>query len=399
MPPEPSLLTGTDDPDRPPGYPFRGPGLLTRVAPFAAIAALAEASLALPSGGPVPALAVAMSLVLLVAVAAAFALPWERLPGWLSVLVPLAYTGSMLVLILAAGSTSGVGIVILVPLIWTALFHRRWESGCVVAAVVAVEVIVSLTPVAAPDEVIARRVILWAALGTVIAFATHELRERSSRARREAARLHGQVTELTLIQDRDRIAKDLQNKVIQQVFAVGMDLQSAAMLTTQPEVRNRILSAADGLDQALRLTRDAVFRLEPRLEGRGLRAEIVSLCEELSPVPEVNFTGPVDGTLDPVRAMQFAQTLRAALESIAPHSAPDRFAVTTNEAACTAQIETTGPLQDGTPGPAWLAGLTESAAESGIRLTIQPAPEGALFTWFMPLSASVSEQPLLQRAG
>jgi hypothetical protein len=59
-----------------------------RVAPFAAIAALAEASLAL-SSGPVPALAVAMSLLLLLAVAAAFALPWELLPGWLSVLMPI----------------------------------------------------------------------------------------------------------------------------------------------------------------------------------------------------------------------------------------------------------------------------------------------------------------------
>jgi hypothetical protein len=105
--------------DQPPGYPFRGPGLLGRLAPFAAIAALAEASLALTSG-PTPALAVVMSLVLLLAVAAAFALPWQLLPGWLSVLMPLAYTGSVLALILAAGSASGVGIVILVPLIWTA---------------------------------------------------------------------------------------------------------------------------------------------------------------------------------------------------------------------------------------------------------------------------------------
>jgi hypothetical protein len=46
----PSLLSGTDDLDQPPGYPFRGPGLLVRVAPFAAVAVLAEASLALPPG-------------------------------------------------------------------------------------------------------------------------------------------------------------------------------------------------------------------------------------------------------------------------------------------------------------------------------------------------------------
>jgi hypothetical protein len=64
-------------------------------------------------------------------------------------------------LILAAGATSGVGVVILVPLAWTALFHRRWESGCVVAAIVAVEVITSVVPVAAADAVIVRRVLLW----------------------------------------------------------------------------------------------------------------------------------------------------------------------------------------------------------------------------------------------
>jgi signal transduction histidine kinase len=147
--------------------------------------------------------------------------------------------------------------------------------------------------------VTARRVILWAALGTGVAFSTHELRERSNRARKEAALLHDQLTELALVQDRDRIAADLQDKVIQQVFAVGMSLHSTAMLAAQPEVRKRILASADGLDQALRLTRDAVFSLEQHLPGRGLRAEIVALCDEMSPVPEVSFTGPVDEALAP----------------------------------------------------------------------------------------------------
>jgi hypothetical protein len=60
--------------------------------------------------------------MLLLATAAAFALPWSRLPSWTSVLVP-------------------------------------WESACAVAAIVAVEVIISLAPVAAPDSVITRRVL------------------------------------------------------------------------------------------------------------------------------------------------------------------------------------------------------------------------------------------------
>jgi hypothetical protein len=47
------------------------------------------------------------SVVLLAAVAAVFLLPWSRLPGWMPVLVPLAYIGSVLGLILAAGTASG----------------------------------------------------------------------------------------------------------------------------------------------------------------------------------------------------------------------------------------------------------------------------------------------------
>jgi hypothetical protein len=135
--------------DDPWGPPFHGPGLAVRVAPFAVVAVLAEASLALPPGPrSVPAAVVS---VLLLAVPAAFLLPWSRLPAWASVFVPLLYTGSVLALILAAGATSGVGIVILIPLVWTALFHQRWESACVVAAIVAVEVIISLTPATVPD--------------------------------------------------------------------------------------------------------------------------------------------------------------------------------------------------------------------------------------------------------
>ncbi|HUC22702.1 MAG TPA: hypothetical protein VMA73_08345 [Streptosporangiaceae bacterium] len=396
--PESSLLAGADDPEQPPGYPFRGPGLLVRVLPFAAIAVLAEASLLLPSG-PVPAWAVAVSLILLFTVAAGFALPWQRLPDWPSVLMPLTYTGSVLALILAAGATSGVGIVILVPLIWTALFHRRWESGCIVAAVVAVEVIISLTPVAVPGEVIARRLVLWAALGTVIAVAAHELRDRSSRARMEAARLHGQLTELSLAQDRDRIAADLQEKVLQRVFEAGMSLHSAAMLTTQPQVRERILASADSLDQVLRLTRDAVFGVGERMQGRGLRAEIVALCDGMSPIPEISFTGPVDGVLDPVRAGHLVRTLQNALEAISQHSLPSRVSVTTAGSACTAEIESTGPFPDGDLTSGWRAQLGRSADEAGINLSIQTPPGGTRVILSMPLRVLGEGSRSLSRTG
>src|SRR6201994_3637921 len=144
------------------GVPFRGPSLWARVLPFAAVAVLAEASMALPPGPNLAGGGLA-SVLLLVATAAAFLLPWSRLPDWAPVLVPLLYTGSVLALLLAAGSTSGVGIVILMPLVWTALFQRRLDSAVIVAAIVAVEIIVSLVPEAAPAGVILRPALFWAA--------------------------------------------------------------------------------------------------------------------------------------------------------------------------------------------------------------------------------------------
>jgi len=379
-----SQMAGIDDSDRPAGYPFRGPGLLMRVAPFGAIAVLAEASLAL-APGPIAAWAVAVSVALLAGAAAMFALPWARLPGWLAVTVPLAYTGSVLALILAAGATSGVGIVLLIPLTWTALYHQRWESGCVLAAIVAVEAVVSVVPVTAPDDVTARRVVLWAAVGTVLAVASHELRDRSSLARREAARLHSQLTELTVVHDRDRIAADLQDTVIQQVFAAGLDLCSTAMLSTQPEVRDRIMASADALDRVLRLTRDAVFGLERRLQGHGLRAEIVALCEHVSPAPELDFTGPVDGALDPPAAARLVQVLQDALRLMSPHSVPSRVAVAATDASYTAEVETAWSAADGGTPPAWISQIEDSVPESGISIAVQRVPSGTRFTWSLPL--------------
>ncbi len=176
-----------------------------------------------------------------------------------------------------------------------------------------------------PDPVVARRVVLWAALGAVIAFAAHELRDHGDRARQEAVALQARLTELTVAQDRDRIAADLQEKVVQQILAAGINLHGTAALATEPEVRKRILESADQLDDILRLTRDAVFGLgrhQPGKAERGLRAEVVALCARISPVPEVVFSGLVDSALDPDHALRLVQTLRDALELISPRAKP-----------------------------------------------------------------------------
>ncbi len=370
---------------RPSGYPFRGPGLLVRVGPFAAIAVLAEASLVLPPG-PASTSAAVVSLVLLAAVAAAFLLPWPRLPGWIPVLVPLAYTGSVLALILAAGTTSGVGIVILVPLIWTALFGQLWESACVVTAIVAVEVVISLTPVAVPDAVIARRVILWAALGAVISVSTHGLRDRIRRAREQAARLQDRLREASILEDRDRIATDLRDKVIQQIFAAGLTLEGAAMRTSDQDMRRRIDQTVDDLDHAVLVLRNTIYGLEHRLEGRGLRAEILRLCEELNLAPELSFTGPVDGVLHPDDRAGFVELIQEALPLIGQHFAPAHIAITASGDSCTATVEAR-PLAGATgmETSSELSSLRDQAVQAGIGVDIEPGPDSTRFAWHIPV--------------
>ena len=378
-----------------PGFPFCGPGLLARVVPFAVVAVLAEVSLALPGPAVRSAPAVIVSIVLLLATAGLFALPWRRLPVWAKVLIPLTYTGSVLALILAAGATAGVGLVILVPLVWTSLFHQRWESAVVVVAIVAVEVVTSLVPTAAADSVITRRVLLFAALGTMISVATHGLRDRIAHSQRESERLQEQLREVTVQQDRDRIAAGLQDEVIQRIFAAGLALQSAASLSTQTGVRQRVEAAAGDLDQVLRLLRDTVFGLEQRLHDRGLRREILDLFGDMSPAPEVSFSGPVDGALPPGTGTWLIQLLREALVAIGPDAIPASIGVTADDEACLTVIEATARPQAADVD--WAArkhnGLVEQAARAGGSIDIESIPGGVRYALRLPLDGAASLEP------
>src|SRR5215831_11931029 len=374
------------------GYPFRGPGLLARVAPFAAVAVLAEASVALLPG-PQSQPALVASVVLLLATAAAFALPWPRLPGWMSVLVPLVYTGSALALILAAGATSGVGMVLLIPVLWTALFHHRWESGCVVVAIMVAAVIVSLTPVVSPDLVLARRVLLWGSLCVLISVAAHGLRDRIRSSQEEGGRLQERLRETTVLEDRERIAADLRDKVIQQVFAAGLALEGAASLTTEREVRWRIESSVADLDRVVRLVRQAIFGLGHEEPGRGLRLDVLDLCGRLTPVPEVTFSGPVDGALHPAARTQLLVMLHETLGLLDQQSVPARVSIAAGDDSCEAVVEAglrPDPAARNGGSARGLSCLRDEAARAGIRVDIEPTPGGTRLAWRFPRRPPVS---------
>ena len=399
-------------PARPDNPLLQRDGLLVRIAPFAGLALIAEASLLLPPG-PASLPDAIVSAALLAGVAAEIAfVPWPRVPGWLTVTVPLLYTISILFLIQAAGgSNSGVAIVLLSPLIWAALFHRRWESALVTLAVLAVMLYISLNPDMAPTSVLIRRMFFWAALATMIAFVGHGLRTRVRRSQQETARVQDRLREMSILADRDRIASSLHDTVVQRLFAAGLALQGVALRAARPDLTSRIDEVVQNLDDSITLLRQSIFALEhderdePAAEPAvtalagppdlSLRRSILDVVSELTPgigvIPEITLDGPIDTAVPAPLAHHLLACLREVLGYSDGHRQPGRVAVavTVDGVAVTLTITEDGPwwADQSTADSTELALLHRRASQLGGSVTAQAAPDGmSQLSWRAPLA-------------
>jgi signal transduction histidine kinase len=139
------------------------------------------------------------------------------------------------------------------------------------------------------------------------------------------SRLHARIGELGLAADRERIARDLHDTVIQRLFATGLSLQSVVPVLDDPEVRGRVEDAVRDLDATISQVRTTIFALEPpHTAGTGVRAQVLAVCSEgargLGFEPEVRFVGAVDRYIDPSVATELLATLREALSNVARHA-------------------------------------------------------------------------------
>lgn len=136
--------------------------------------------------------------------------------------------------------------------------------------------------------------------------------------RREAQRL-------VVLEDRARIARDLHDHVIQQLFASGMTLQGAAMTLGETPAAERIAHVVDSIDDAIRQIRTSIFQLQPHaMVGAGLRAGVLTVVSEVTPTlgrdPHVHFTGPVDAVSDNALGDDVAAVVREGLTNAAKHA-------------------------------------------------------------------------------
>jgi signal transduction histidine kinase len=147
----------------------------------------------------------------------------------------------------------------------------------------------------------------------------------------ENTRLHNQVRLLSVLDDRDRIARDLHDRVIQRIFAVGMTLQGATRLSDLAPVLERVNKAVDDLDTTITEIRTAIFELEDGIDHEGLRHGVFELVGELASMlgsrPEVTFLGPIDTGVPQAVADHLLAVLREALTNAGKHAQASHFAV------------------------------------------------------------------------
>jgi signal transduction histidine kinase len=211
------------------------------------------------------------------------------------------------------------------------------------------------------------------------------------------ARLHERVGEMAMLEDRERIAQDLHDTVIQRLFATGLLLQGAARLAHRPEVAERIEQAVDDLDLTVKHIRTAIFGLEhTRAKGEGVRRRILAMTAEaagsLGFEPRVLFDGPVDASVRDDLANDLLATLREALANVAKHAEASRVDVellSGNDLVLRVIDDGVGPEAGGEPDADHghgLVNLRRRAQRWDGSCTFEAGdPGGSVLTWQVPL--------------
>ena len=210
----------------------------------------------------------------------------------------------------------------------------------------------------------------------------------------ENARLHQQAGEVAVYEERDRMARDLHDGVIQRLFAIGLSLQGLTVAQAGRAVAGSIGAVVEDIDETIRQVRATIFELGSEGRGRGIRAGVVALTEELRPVlgfrVPVDFVGPVDSVLSDEAAEQLMATLREALTNIARHARATSASVTltVDGRDCRLEVRDDGRGMVGTPEPGGGHGLPNMASRAeclgGTFEVRQPVEGGTTLVWRVP---------------
>jgi signal transduction histidine kinase len=214
----------------------------------------------------------------------------------------------------------------------------------------------------------------------------------------ELAASRAEAERLSLYEDRDRIARDLHDLVIQRLYATGMSLEGTMPMITRPEVASRITHAVDAMDETIKDIRATIFALQARdtPAGPDLRGDIVALAEEMTDMlgfaPSLRLGAGLGAGISPEAAEQALAALREALSNAARHAQASQVDVAVDTSPD--EMLTVRVTDDGIGIPAdgrrsGLRNLASRAEKLGGELRIEPAdpgasPPGTRLEWRVP---------------
>lgn len=214
----------------------------------------------------------------------------------------------------------------------------------------------------------------------------------------ENARLHERVQAVAILEDRDRIARDLHDAVIQQLFAVGLSLQGAARPPASAELVERLQQAVADIDDTIRRIRSTIFELTSGQDDLGVRAAVLALVQELQPVVGLNvpvvFEGPVDASIRPDLAEHLLAAVRETLTNVGHHARASKASLrlTVDESTCTLTVIDNGrgiansSRRRSPSGGLGIGNLRRRAEKRGGELRMGETPGGGTtVVWQVPI--------------
>lgn len=209
----------------------------------------------------------------------------------------------------------------------------------------------------------------------------------------ENARLHARTRAVATMEDRDRIARDLHDKVIQRLFAVGLGLQGVERLTDDPTLTARLDAAIDSLDETIKEIRATIFELSMH-DGPGSTRQAVreAVAEVLGPTDlraTVRFDGPVDTAVVGPLADHVVAVVREGLTNVVKHAGAAAVSVAVGVADGAVAVEVVDDgrgIEVAAPAGHGLENMRSRAAERRGSCSIEAvAAGGSHLRWDAPL--------------
>lgn len=209
----------------------------------------------------------------------------------------------------------------------------------------------------------------------------------------ELARAHRMREQIAVFSDRDRIARDLHDVVIQRLFAAGLSIQSLRRTITDSSAGQTIQTVTAELDETIRDLRNTIYSLratsgESELLSSRILQTVQSTGGPLPFAPVLTLTGPIDAVRDEETISNMLAVISEGLSNAVRHSGADSISVSVSvdNGSAVVQIEDNGSgFASPAPGNG-LANMDHRARALAGSLAVTSSPEsGTALTWTVPV--------------